>query len=395
MNYLDFSCDINIKDNPLNLNIDDYLDLALRNNKKRRFLFISKNLGKHIPVNPEKVDNLGYLLAKAYKKKYLIYKEEEELVIGFAETATALSHSFFNYLESAKLFIHTTRENLDLNRIDFLEEHSHATEQILYTDKIFSLKNIDTLILVDDEITTAKTCINMIKELQKNYKAKKYVIASILNWIDEKREEEIKAIAKGLNCKIEFVYLFNGSFNFKFDEDKPLINKIEEVNSNKKEVKVNYLDLNLERHLENKKYLKGTGRFGIDRREQEELINILKASSKKLNSIRENDKILALGVEEFMYIPMILSKFMKGDIYYHSITRSPIIPFNDKNYPIKKKYKLNSFYNNNINYLYNVNINNSKECFLFLETFVNEKRIEDIINLLSFVNIEKINIIKC
>lgn len=394
MNYLDFSCDINIKDNPLNLNIDDYLDLALRNNKKRRFLFISKNLGKHIPVNPEKVDNLGYLLAKAYKKKYLNYKEEEELVIGFAETATALSHSFFNYLESAKLFIHTTRENLDLNRIDFLEEHSHATEQILYTDKIFSLKNIDTLILVDDEITTAKTCINMIKELQKNYKAKKYVIASILNWIDEKREEEIKAIAKGLNCKIEFVYLFNGSFNFKFDEDKPLSDKFEKVNSNK-EVKVKFLDLNLERHLENKKYLKGTGRFGIDRKEQEELINILKASSEKLNSIRENDKILALGVEEFMYIPMILSKFMKGDIYYHSITRSPIIPFNDKNYPIKKKYKLNSFYNNNINYLYNLNINNSKECFLFLETFVNEKRIEDIINLLSFVNIEKINIIKC
>ena len=394
MNYLDFSCDINIKDNPLNLNIDDYLDLALRNNKKRRFLFISKNLGKHIPVNPEKVDNLGYLLAKAYKKKYLNYKEEKELVIGFAETATALSHSFFNYLESAKLFIHTTRENLDLNRIDFLEEHSHATEQILYTDKIFSLKNIDTLILVDDEITTAKTCINMIKELQKNYKAKKYVIASILNWIDEKREEEIKAIAKSLNCKIEFVYLFNGSFNFKFDEDKPLSDKFEKVNSNK-EVKVKFLDLNLERHLENKKYLKGTGRFGIDRKEQEELINILKASSEKLNSIRENDKILALGVEEFMYIPMILSKFMKGDIYYHAITRSPIIPFNDKNYPIKKKYKLNSFYNNNINYLYNLNINNSKECFLFLETFVNEKRIENIINLLSSVNIEKINIIKC
>ena len=383
MNYLDFSCDINIKDNPLNLNIDDYLDLALRNNKKRRFLFISKNLGKHIPVNPEKVDNLGYLLAKAYKKKYLNYKEEKELVIGFAETATALSHSFFNYLESAKLFIHTTRENLDLNRIDFLEEHSHATEQILYTDKIFSLKNIDTLILVDDEITTAKTCINMIKELQK-----KYVIASILNWIDEKREEEIKAIAKSLNCKIEFVYLFNGSFNFKFDEDKPLSDKFEKVNSNK-EVKVKFLDLNLERHLENKKYLKGTGRFGIDRKEQEELINILKASSEKLNSIRENDKILALGVEEFMYIPMILSKFMKGDIYYHSITRSPIIPFNDKNYPIKKKYKLNSYY------LYNLNINNSKECFLFLETFVNEKRIENIINLLSSVNIEKINIIKC
>jgi len=394
MNCLDFSCDINIKDNPLNLNIEDYLDLALRDNKKRRFLFISKNLGKHIPVNPEKVDNLGYLLAKAYKKKYENYKEERELVIGFAETATALSHSFFNYLESSKLFIHTTRENLNLNRIDFLEEHSHATEQILYTDKIFALKDIDTLILVDDEITTAKTCINMIKELQKKYKAKKYVIASILNWIDEKREEEINKSAKSLNCKIEFVYLFNGAFDFKFDENKPLIDKIEEVNPNK-EAKVNYLDLNLKRHLENKKYLKYTGRFGIDRKEQEELINILKASSEKLNNIRENDKILALGVEEFMYIPMMISKFMGGDIYYHSITRSPIIPFDDLKYPIKKKYKLNSFYNDNINYLYNLNINDCKECFLFLETWVNDKRIEDFIKLLKSVNIEKINIVRC
>ena len=250
------------------------------------------------------------------------------------------------------------------------------------------------MILVDDEITTAKTCINMIKELQKKYKAKKYVIASILNWIDEKREEEINKSAESLNCKIEFVYLFNGSFDFKFDENKPLIDKIEEINYNK-EAKVNYLDLNLERHLGNKKYLEYTGRFGIDRTEQEELINNLKASSEKLNNIRENDKILALGVEEFMYIPMILSKFMGGDIYYHSITRSPIIPFDDFKYPIKKKYKLNSFYNNNINYLYNLNINDCKECFLFLETWVNNERIEDFIKLLKSVNIEKINIVRC
>lgn len=96
-----------------------------------------------------------------------------------------------------------------------------------------------------------------------------------------------------------------------------------------------------------------------------------------------------------MYIPMMISKSMGGDIYYHSITRSPIIPFDDSKYPIKKKYKLNSFYNDNINYLYNLNINDCKECFLFLETWVNDKRIEDFIELLKSVNIEKINIVRC
>ena len=42
MNCLDFNCDINIKNNPLNLNIEDYLDLALRNNKKEDFYLYQK-----------------------------------------------------------------------------------------------------------------------------------------------------------------------------------------------------------------------------------------------------------------------------------------------------------------------------------------------------------------
>ena len=58
MNYLDFNCNINIDNNTLNLKIEDYLDIALRNNNKRRFLFISKSLGKHLPVSPNKVDEM-------------------------------------------------------------------------------------------------------------------------------------------------------------------------------------------------------------------------------------------------------------------------------------------------------------------------------------------------
>ena len=57
---LDFKYDINIKENILDLNIDDYLDLAIRNNKKRRFLFVSKCLGKHLPCKPMDMDKLGY-----------------------------------------------------------------------------------------------------------------------------------------------------------------------------------------------------------------------------------------------------------------------------------------------------------------------------------------------
>ena len=40
-NNLPFKYSINIKENILNLDIYNYLDLAIRNNKKRRFLFVS------------------------------------------------------------------------------------------------------------------------------------------------------------------------------------------------------------------------------------------------------------------------------------------------------------------------------------------------------------------
>lgn len=397
MNYTKFHCHIDIAKNPLNLEINDYLSVALRNNKKRRFLFISKDLGKHLPCKPKKVDELGEKLVYSYKLKYKNYKAENQLVIGFAETATSLGHSFYNYLESAKYFIHTTREEVhEFNNIDFVEEHSHATEQKLYIDNLKSLDKIDSIVLVDDEITTAKTCINIIKHLTKLYGIKKYVIASILNWIDKERKDEIDIISKELKCKIEFVYLFNGSFDFNLYNEELLIDKIEEVDlNNKNTVEINYINLDFKKYINNEKYIKYTGRFGINREEQEELKKIIKLEGEKLNIKKRDYKVLALGVEEFMYIPMMLSKEISGDVYYHSITRSPIIPMKKEGYPIKTKHMLNSFYNDNINYLYNLDANKYEECFIFLEVCKDEKRISEFINIIKGLGIKVINIVMC
>lgn len=41
MKHLNFNCNIKIENNPLNLKIEDYLDIAVRNNSKRR----QRNLG--------------------------------------------------------------------------------------------------------------------------------------------------------------------------------------------------------------------------------------------------------------------------------------------------------------------------------------------------------------
>lgn len=398
MTYSDFNCEINIKNNPLNLDINDYLEVALRNNPKRRFLFVSKTLGKHMPVAPEKVDELGKTLAYAYKEKNKNYINERHMVIGFAETATCLAHSFFNYVESAEFFIHTTREEVKgAEKLEFLEEHSHATEQNLYIDNLNDVNNLDSIILVDDEITTAKTCINMIKQMQKVYKVKKYVIASILNWIDEERYNEIQINAEEMGCEIRFVYLFNGSFNFKMDENISLEDKIETIESHigNGEIEINNIKLDFSKYIGHKKYLTYTGRFGVNREEQCELLNIIKHEGSKLKPKYSEDEILALGIEEFMYIPMMLSKIINGKVYYHSITRSPIIPRNVEGYPIRKKYKLESFYNENTNFIYNLEAHNYKECFLFMEINKDMKKVNEFIKILKSIGIKRINIVRC
>ena len=127
MSYMNFQCDIDLKENPLDLDMKEFFNVALRQNKKRRFLFVSKVLGKHISVDPKKCLELGELLVKEYKRK-TVKGTESPMVIGFAETATALGHSFFDNLKEAKYFMHTTREEIeDLRKLEFKEEHSHAT----------------------------------------------------------------------------------------------------------------------------------------------------------------------------------------------------------------------------------------------------------------------------
>lgn len=400
-----FKCEINITENPLNLNIEDYLDMGLRNNKKRRFLFILKKLGKHLAITPKDMDNLGEFLVKVYNDradKNLVTKHSKATVISFAETATALGYSVFKHLDdNANEFVHTTRE-LDSeleNYIEFLEEHSHATNHKLYSDNLVNIEDNDTIILVDDEITTAKTCVNIIKQLQEIYPNKNYVIFSILNWISKEREEEIHKEVTSLGCNISFTYLFRGDFNFE------LYNTKEDnfnINDTSFEKEVNYLNLDFNSndpnsYLGSKKYLKYTGRFGIQRSDINKLNEILKRESHKLNTLidSEDEKILCLGTEEFMNIPLELASTLKSkNVSFFATTRSPIISINDKNYPINSKIDLRSSYDPNVsNYLYNIDKTEYDKCFIFLETQLlnNNKNIIDTIS--KNINSKNINVV--
>lgn len=409
-NCLNFNCEIDIVDNPLNLDLNDFLDIGIRNNSKRRFLFISKKLGKHLACKPSEMDNLGKLMAMIYNKKNKV--TSNGTVIAFAETGTAVGHSFFDYLSGNYEFIHTTREQFDeLENLDFLEEHSHATEQNLYFEMLDNFKFGDEVILVDDEITTANTCMNIIRKIQSIYPKKKYTICSILNWVSDENLKKISSLEKELGCKIEFVYLFKGDFNFDINEDivanyndNCTISQSSTIKDDKTNLIVNHINVDLEDYIGNKKYIRYTGRFGINKREQIKLKEIVKRESKKIvieskeSLKKKTEKVLFLGTEEFMYIPMLFAKEKENqcDIYYHSTTRSPIINIDKNNYPIRSKFKLKSFYNLDVqNYIYNIDRHNFSECYLFVELDKSENSYLEFIDIIKNTSIKKLTIVCC
>ena len=66
----------------------DLVKIAKReNNPKRNYLVVDPLQGKHIPVVPSKALDLFAALADTFREKY---KDEKLLLVGFAETATAI-----------------------------------------------------------------------------------------------------------------------------------------------------------------------------------------------------------------------------------------------------------------------------------------------------------------
>jgi hypothetical protein len=175
-------------------------DLAVRNNAKRRFLFVSKVLGRHIPVSPA---NLRDVAARLASKLRSSLKPGPVVFIGMAETATTLGQAVFReflrqggsgfYIES------TRRPTGDAQAFCFLESHSHATAHLIHLpsreDDPEDLLNVGTqVVVVDDEATTAKTASGLVHAL-KQWRGADGVrfdswLAVILRWKPNGRDDE-------------------------------------------------------------------------------------------------------------------------------------------------------------------------------------------------------------
>lgn len=369
----------NIK-NKSSFNIDDLISMAKReNNKKRDFLFVNNFLGKHIPAKGSEVMKLFEEFYLEIKHSKLL-KGKKVLVIGFAETATALGESVVYYWNKDKnkdfeivSYAQTTRENVDWpDCLYFEEEHSHATSQKLYYDK--NLNNFDTILFVEDEITTGQTILNCLDLFEKVFdKEINFVVSSILNWQNNKNKKRF------FTKEVETISLISGEMKDEFPKIEISTNFEDEVkHKEKKENKQSIFKSNNIRVQKPVSYL-------LDKfNKLEKTIELQLPSSVKNYSM--------IGTEEFMFDSILASYLLDG--YVRASTRSPITPSLDNEYPINTRIKFPSMYETNrVNYLYNILFDLDKYIVIFKDSFSSEEVFNDFKKNLLVTGIKSQNII--
>ena len=307
------------------------------NNPKRTYLVVNRFQGKHIPVKPHDALAMFCALADTLRASF---EEERLLVIGFAETATAIGAAVAAELGAD--YIQTTRELVpDAKYLYFSEEHSHATEQkLVKNDMDTALGNIDRILFVEDEVTTGRTILNIIEILKKQYpKHIKYCVASILNGMDKKALDTYK------DCGIELFWLVktehvaytqiaasykgNGVY-VDCRDNAAAIHATEQV---KPKMICAKKQMNARRIVSAALYQQYCESLYQDLTSQIDL--------------KHAQKILVLGTEEFMYPALYTaSKLeMQGkNVWFHATTRSPIAVSEERDYPFHTRYELISFY---------------------------------------------------
>jgi len=436
--------EILVVNNVYEIPIDALFLMAARKNTKRGFLFVSKVLGKHIPVHPL-IPLLGsaalagrYASIMYYEKAFEQHCDfsealsnsavmaatweyicqnplplpEKTLFIGFAETATALGHGVFSCFAENATYIHTTRENIIgiTDILNFTEEHSHAMEHYCYAIEPGLFANEDMVVLIDDEITTGKSALNFIRAIQSHYPRKKYAIISLLDWRSPRDKQRYTEVETELDINIYAISLLLGDIVIKGD---PVIDYGELKNTGIMEDRVEsavemlvikedigilqkFSSLNCQEEENPTPYLHATGRFGITIKEQAAAENWYRKVGIWLQEKRQGNNTLCLGTGEFMYIPFKIASYMGEGVKVQSTTRSPIYAVKKEQYAVQQAVSFRNFEDPAMmNFVYNVPSDYYDEVFIFLEREVERKRLGPLLHVLSQLGIPKIYVVAC
>lgn len=291
----------------------DLVRIAKReNNKKRNYLVVNRLQGKHIPVSPSEALKMFDALADIVKENY---SGEKLLLIGFAETATAIGARVA--IRLGAYYIQTTRESVqNVSYLFFSEAHSHATEQKLVREDIDKfVGEVDRIIFIEDEVTTGNTILNIVNILDELYSDcadKRYAVASILNGMSA---EHLKSYEKrGIDVHY-LVKIDNGKFGRiaeSYNTDGKHI-----IGGTKKGFDI--MQFEFDGWMDSRR--------AVDANEYEKhCIKLWKDICRNID-FEAGSSVLVVGTEEFMYPALFVGSCIEKlgcRVRSHSTTRSPI-----------------------------------------------------------------------
>lgn len=347
--------------NPHRLPPDLLFGVARRRNPKRSALFVSKVLAKHVPVHPSTAVLAGLLLGRdvaavlgaapagapgplgaadaladprAARQSVAALRASagapsEVLVLGFAETATSLGHLVRDALGPQARGLLTTRlhEQGYPPLARFEEEHSHATARRIVHDDAGVLSSGAPMVLVDDELTTGRTVLNTIVALHDRAPRERYVVAGLLDWRGDEAEEAFAATAARLGVRIDVVSLLRGRVEGDIVDDRPIPPEASPDTSQPMVAP--------RRHTV--RVGRAGARHGWDAPHQEALEDRLPELADTIAAACGGDRILCLGTEELMYLPIRLAELLGEGARVQTTTRSPAVAADIEGYPLRHR----------------------------------------------------------
>lgn len=286
------------------LSLESLFDIAERRNPKRAFLFVSKVLGRHIPISPAIMRSAYRQLAQQIPADL----PQPVLFIGMAETAVGLGAGVFD--EASKVFdevvyLTSTRHPVDGELMcEFKEDHSHATDHLLYRPADPALRahvsNARTLVLIDDEATTGKTFINLLEALRTEAgltAVERVVTVTLTDWSGS-------AITEQCPLPVTPVSLVQGDWHWERKPDAP-VPVMPNVN------------------------VTATGSVAITGKQSWGRLGMATAARDLGTTITASagEKILVLGSGEFVWEPLLLAERLElqgAEVRFSCTTRSPI-----------------------------------------------------------------------
>lgn len=284
--------------------IDDLFEIAERRNPKRAFLFVSKVLGRHIPVAPEKMRAVYRQLAEQFPP----LSDGPVLFIGMAETAVGLGAGVFDEVRqrvSEPVYLTSTRHPQQADLLcEFKENHSHATDHLIYLPDDAQLRqrvlNARTLVMIDDEATTGNTFINLLEALRNDgglTQIEQVIAVTLTDWSGD-------ALPARCPVPVRTVSLVQGDWHWQQDPDAALPPMPAMVLNDAATVPIT-----------------GKQRWGR--------LGMAAPAGDLGRTIQAQpgEKILVLGSSEFVWEPFLLAERLAAqgaEVKYSSTTRSPI-----------------------------------------------------------------------